>query len=256
MTDHALATTNPATLAPAVNYGDHITAALAVLERAARDTSVDVNKLERLLAIQRELLADESRRSFYADLAKLQAEVPRIAKNGLIKHEKMETRFAKLEDIDRAVRPLCEKYGFAFTFDSKPLDKGWAQFTCTLSHKDGHSETKSIALPIDTGPGRNNVQAMGSTVTYARRYLLEMHLHLIREGVDDDGTNAQAITRDQADFIRKELATFAKPGEAKSDAERRESLFLKALAAASVDAIPAIHFQRAINWIDTKRSSR
>jgi len=46
---------------------------LDVIDRAARDPSVDVEKLERLLAIQERLLADQRKTAYFAALARLQA---------------------------------------------------------------------------------------------------------------------------------------------------------------------------------------
>ena len=43
------------------------------------------------------------------------------------------------------------------------------------------------ALALDAGPGRNNLQAMGSSLSYGKRYCTEMLLNIVREGEDDDG---------------------------------------------------------------------
>ena len=44
-----------------------------------------------------------------------------------------------------------------------------------------------MPLPPDVGPGRNALQAMGSTLSYAKRYLAEMLFNIVRENEDDDG---------------------------------------------------------------------
>jgi hypothetical protein len=179
------------------------------ITRAALDPSIDVAKLERLLAIQQTLLADQRRTAFRAALARLQERLPQIQKSGLIlgADNKVRNRFAKIEDIDNAIRPLCAEEGFSFSFDSKTAGSS-IEFTGTLHHREGHAETKTLTLPIDNGAGRNAVQSVGSTTSYARRYLLGMHLNLVTRDGDDDGMggrNDEPITPTQVAELRKLL---------------------------------------------------
>ena len=97
--------------------------------------------------------------------------------------------FAKWEDMDRVIRPIMAEHGFTLSFDStmRSADGGGLIVTGTLMHKDGHTRTASMPLPLDTGPGRNNLQAAGSTLSYGKRYCAEMLLNIVREGADDDG---------------------------------------------------------------------
>ena len=52
------------------------TSILDVIARAAADPTVNVDKLERLLAIQQTVLADQRRTSFMAAMSRLQASLP------------------------------------------------------------------------------------------------------------------------------------------------------------------------------------
>jgi len=219
------------------------------IARAAADPSVDVNKLERLLAIQQQIMADQRRTSFMAALARLQEKMPQIAKSGVItdRDGRERNKFAKIEDIDRVIRPMCAAEGFSFSFDSKPAGKD-IEYTCTMSHRDGHSETKALALPVDAGAGRNAVQSIGSTTSYARRYLLGMHLNLVTRDEDDDG-NAQGsepITAEQAAHLRTELAAVG----------GNEARFLNWLATESFETVRAANYQRALRSIDEKRRQK
>jgi hypothetical protein len=180
---------------------------VSFLERAARDKDFDVDKLERLLAVKERVDQQERERQFAESLARVQEQVPQITKQGRIAYTsqsgaKIDTKYARLEDIDRIVRPMLAAEGFAITFDSKPDTKGTV-YTAKLMHRAGHSETRSITLPTDTGPGRNAVQAVGSTTSYARRYLLEMHLNLVRTDEDDDGSGgSHPITPEEASGLK------------------------------------------------------
>jgi hypothetical protein len=39
-----------------------------------------------------------------------------------------------------------------------------------LSHELGHSEETTMTLPLDTSGSKNNVQAVGSSTSYGKRY--------------------------------------------------------------------------------------
>ena len=220
---------------------------LDVIARAASDPTVNVEKLERLLAIQERLLADKRRTSFMAALSALEAELPQVVKSGRVSvNGTLRSKFARIEDVDTAIRPLCREHGFAFSFDSTPSPSG-ITFSCTMSHRDGHAETKTLTLPADTGAGRNAVQSVGSTTSYARRYLLAMHLHLVTRDEDDDGHGGRGpVTAEQAETLRAKLA----------EVGGNEARFLNWLAAASFEEIPAANFDRAMRFIDEKRRAK
>jgi hypothetical protein len=220
---------------------------LDVIARAATDPTVNVEKLERLLAIQERLLADQRRTSFMAALGDLQAKLPQISKAGRItdRDGALRNRYAKIEDIDMAIRPLCAEFGFAFSFDSKAT-AGGTEYSCKLSHRDGHSETKALVLPLDSGAGRNAVQSAGSSISYAKRYLLGMHLHLVTRDEDDDGNGGhRPVTAEQAAEVRAALASV----------NGNEARFLNWLAARSFEEIPAANYDRAMKFIDEKRKA-
>jgi hypothetical protein len=237
MPDDKLATVESQPLAPSDQF-------TAFLERAARDPSIDVATLKELLAMKREQDALEAKRRFFEALARLQASLSPMAKSGTNTHTR--SRYVKLDDMLIELRPLLEKEGFAFTFDSKPTPPASITFTCEMVHRDGHSETRSLTLPLD-GVGSqggksamNGLQAVGSTTSYARRYLLDMHLNLARRDEDDDGNGGpRPVTQEQADTLRRTLA------EAKGDEKR----FLNWAAASSFEEIPAANFARCVTAI-------
>jgi len=223
-----------------VVQSDETASMLDVITRAARDPTVNVEKLERLLAIKERLLADHRRTAFFAALARLQARLPQIAKSGTITDRQgvIRNRYAKIEDIDVVIRPLCAEEGFSFSFDSKD-----GEYSCAMQHRDGHTEVKTLKLPQDAGQGRNPVQSAGSTISYARRYLLGMHLNLITRDEDDDGNGRAPVTPEQAATLRAKLR------EAGGSDER----FLKWLGVATFEEIPGDRYEGALRFIEEKK---
>jgi hypothetical protein len=221
------------------------------ITRAALDPNVDVAKLERLLDIQERLLADQRRTTFRAALARLQEKLPQITKAGVIldRDGRARNKFAKLEDLDAVIRPLLAEEGFSFSFDSKATPNGMIQFTGALAHRDGHSETKMIDLPIDGGAGRNAVQSVGSSTSYARRYLISMHLNLITRDEDDDGAGGTAndpITAAQATELHRLL----------EDAGGDPARFCKWLGVERIEDVRLSQYGRAIKFLEEKKRQR
>ena len=192
---------------------------MAFLERASKDPDFDVAKFEALMAAKERSDAREAERLYHVDMAGLQAEIDPIVKGGTNEHT--HSRYIRLDDMLVTLKPLLLKYGFAIGFDCQPIQgSNLLDFTCTFSHRAGHSVTKHLPLPTD-GKGAkgghssmNEIQAVGSTTTYARRYLLDMHLNIARRGEDDDGSGRPArVTPEQAKQIADALASSGKEPE-------------------------------------------
>jgi hypothetical protein len=220
------------------------------ITRAALDPSIDVAKLERLLAIQERLLADQRKTAFMAALARLQAVLPQITKQGTILDNsgRARNRFAKIEDIDAQIRPLLAEEGFSFAFDSKQTGSV-IEFTGTLHHREGHAVEKTLSLPIDNGAGRNAVQSVGSTTSYARRYLLSMHLNLVTRDEDDDGMGGASkgpITEAQTAELRKLLEDVG------GDPKR----FFKWAGVERLEDLPLGKYGPALKFIEEKKRQK
>ena len=161
---------------------------LSVILEMARDPSLDISKLQALMDMQQKMEVRQGEIEFSRGLARLSAKMPHVPKNGRVSlgTGKGSYPFAKWEDMDVVIRPLMAEEGFVLLFDST-LVQGGLTITGTLLHRDGHSRSASMMLPFDTGPGRNHLQATGSTLSYGKRYAAEMLLNIVREGEDDDG---------------------------------------------------------------------
>lgn len=204
--DNKLATVEAQPLAPA-EPGSFV----AFLERASKDPDFSVEKFEAILRAKERADDQERRRLYAVDMAGLQAELEPIVKGGTNDHTR--SKYIRLDDMLVELRPLLDKYGFAVGFDCAPLQGNMLDFSCTFTHRAGHAETKHLPLPIDgTGSkgghsNMNAIQSVGSTTTYARRYLLDMHLNIARRGEDDDGNGGpQVVTEAQAKQIADALA--------------------------------------------------
>ena len=159
--------------------------------------SVDVDKLDKLLAMKERMDAQEAEKAFSADFAKFQADVPQIPKRGRGNHD---APFALYEDMRRAVDPVLTAHGFSISFGALELSGGEARMTGTLRHKGGHKLTEAISLPVAKDLRANDTQKGGSAASYCQRYLVKAMLALVDCGEDDDGQAAgtETVTEKEA----------------------------------------------------------
>lgn len=220
---------------------------MEVISRAARDPSVDVDKLERLMAMAERLEARNAKAAFLAALVKMKPELPVIDRKGRIEVRKktasgerdgeiqQSTAFAKWEDIDEKITPILERHGFVLTFRCGVAPDGKVTVTGVLGHQAGHTEETTMSLPHDSTGSKNAVQAVGSTTSYGKRYTATLLLNIRTKGEDDDGRlGGMADTISQV--LQDELSALIK--ETKSD----ERKFLDLLKVNALYEIPAVKF--------------
>ena len=115
-------------------------------------------------------------------LAKAQAEMGGAAKDAVNPH--FRSKYADLASVRDACRPLA-KYGIAHL---QPTRAEGAQVTVTTLLV--HSSGEWIAEDLTLTAGQNTPQAIGSAITYGRRYGLAAMVGIAPE--DDDGEAAEA----------------------------------------------------------------
>ncbi len=221
---------------------------LEIIAAAARDPEVDVAKLSALMDLQERHEARNAEMEFNKAFSQMQPMLPRIRKNGSIDLGKGKPMsFARWEDIDFVVRPILTDHGFTLSFTSEPTAAG-VLMVAHLSHSLGHSRVSKMQLPPDTGPGRNALQAIGSTQSYGKRYLTAGILNLVFQGMDDDGNSVGFITQQQSDSIMdlmKEIGMDKDPGAT--------SKFLTLVNAKAVREIHKEVYKTAITLLESKR---
>lgn len=125
-----------------------------------------------------------------AALVNFQAELAPVAKDATNPH--LKNRYASLDAIWEAIRPLLAKHGLAIIQGptSDPERHGGAiGMTTRIVHQSGQWIEASVTIPIgEVGKGRNLAQEIGSTITYLRRYCLSAALGVVADEDDDSGT--------------------------------------------------------------------
>jgi ERF superfamily len=226
---------------------------LNFVARAVKDPAIDVGKLESLLRIQREIIADDARLQFNRAMSAVQGEIQPVLRNA--RNEQTSSRYANLEAIDAAIRPVYARHGFCLAFNSEPMEGPNVRVVCEVSHTAGHSKEYRLDAALDTaGPkGTGNktpLHGLGSSVSYLRRYLTCMIFNVVLTNEDNDGNRTRTepgrLTPGQVEELN-ELMRLTRTLEAK---------FLAAMAPdlRSIEEAPAADYPRLKNALLTKKS--
>lgn len=189
----AVAELQPVESLPIAPAPSESAAILSVIERMATNPEIDPDRIERFIALKERMDKEAARKAFAAALAECQSELPVIEERGQIKYGKKKDgedegpSYALWEDINEAIRPVLKRHGFALNFKTGQTLEGRITVTGVLSHRDGHFEDTTIALVHDSSGGKNAVQAMGSSISYGKRYTAGALLNFTSRGEDDDG---------------------------------------------------------------------
>ena len=157
------------------------------LMEIAINKGVDADTLGKLMDLQLRWDAEQQRKAYIEAMAIFRANPPEIKKTKKVQYKDVTYYHAEL---DKTVELISEALG---KVDIRPSWRtsdtgGKITVTCVLTHKLGHSEdVATLQGPPDVTGSKNNVQAIGSTVTYLQRYTLLAGTGLAAEGQDDDG---------------------------------------------------------------------
>lgn len=113
-------------------------------------------------------------------LAAFQAEMPTVAKSKAADTGSYKYTYAGLAEMSAAAMPLLSAHGLAFSCRPRRTESGHYEVVGYLMHESG--EQVEGSLPLTGG----NAQALGSSISYMRRYLFGCMTGVVTDD-DDDG---------------------------------------------------------------------
>lgn len=158
------------------------TQVISMIERMASDPNVDVDKLERLIAMQERVMAHNAKAAFDEAFAQMLAEIPAVVADK--RGDKW--MYAPLDQIISAVRPVMAKHGFSLSHRTEWPAADMVQVVGILAHRLGHERESTFQSAADKSGSKNAVQALGSAVQYGRRYTTKDLLCIVTVNEDDD----------------------------------------------------------------------
>jgi len=168
-------------------------ALLSVIARAAADPSVDIDKMERLLAMQERVLARNAEALFNEAMNAAQSEMRRVATDS--DNPQTRSRYASYAALDRALRPVYTQHGFSISYDTgEDAPEGFVRVLAYVSHSGGHTRTYRALMPADGkgakgGDVMTKTHAFGAGTSYGMRYLLKMIFNVAVGEDDNDGND-------------------------------------------------------------------
>lgn len=217
-------------------------------EAVGQGASIDV--LKELMDLQERWDRRQARKAFDAALAAARAELPTIIKNRTVDYQpqgkpRVTYRHEDLAGIAQSVDPVLAAHGLSYRWRTSSAPNEPITVTCIIAHRDGHSEETTLSAGRDNSGGKNDIQSIGSAVTYLQRYTLKAALG-IAASHDDDGVAAGGSEHPPI----PEIITEAQLIELRALADQvdaDEEKFAKFLGVPRLPALPARRFQEAMN---------
>lgn len=166
---------------------------LAVIERASRDPNVDIDKMERLMAMHERMMAKKEESEFNDALVHCQNECGTISADAT--NPQTRSKYLTYTKLDKALRPIYTKYGISISYGTEDSPK--ADCIRVIAHvsRKGYTRKYQADMPADGkgakgGDVMTKTHAAGAAMSYGARYLLK-GIFNISIGEDDDDGNGR-----------------------------------------------------------------
>lgn len=138
------------------------------------------------------------------------SEMPRISKDGEGAHK---IRYARWETMQPIITPILAKHGLVLNFEISDQN-GKVAVTPILSGHGWSERGGAMVLPADAGGSKNNVQAVASSASYAKRHSAMAMLNIVQGGIleDDDGNAGGGTGLDAYDQLDDEQRALVDKG--------------------------------------------
>ena len=177
-------------------------APLAVIEptpmqviQEAIASKVPPEVLRELMALKRDMEADDAAKAYSDAIVNFQAKCPTIHKGRKVPGM---GSFAAYEDIKKVIQPFLTEFGITLSY-SFGFGDGHIMATCTVTvGAHSRSSTAPVAIPKSMGQ-INDSQKSGVAMSYAKRYSMGAALDLVMTDEDTDANGlGETITEKEA----------------------------------------------------------
>ena len=130
----------------------------------------------------------EAKGELFAALSKFQGEVENATKNAI--NPGVKNKYADLAECINTCKPVLASNGLGVTQLIGSTEDGKQTLTTMMTHSSGQWMSDTFVMVeavLMGGAGKNPVQALGSAITYQRRYSFAAMVGIAQE--DDDGNS-------------------------------------------------------------------
>jgi len=223
----------------------------AEMIRMAVSGGADLDKLEKLLALQERFEANEARKIFAKDFAVAQANILPVVKKKY--NQQTKSKYSDLSDVIETTQPIYTKEGFSVTFDEgdSPLPEH-ARILADVIHHAGHTRSYHYDVPFDGKGIQGNanmtkIHGKASSTSYGRRYLMCMIWNIPTSDNDGNTEQAEVITDKQLNVLRDLMIS--------KGIEGKEGKLCSILNTESLEKLPAKDYQKAVKTIEAAKGN-
>lgn len=197
---------------------------------AAKDPTVDADKMRAMATLAMEMQVHQlemdklaRQETFNRDLNAAIDEMPVITKTGRIlipgrngEADRVQGTYARFEDLNRIVKPILSRHQLTITFvPGTPATAGGVSVAPVLRHNNGIvKEYEPMSLPNENSGSKNNVQGIGSSISYGKRYAMCAVLNITVESEDDDGSGGgRVMPEERANLVIEEATAHFDVGD-------------------------------------------
>lgn len=162
--------------------------------------NMDIDHIQKLMDMQKEIDAYQAKKAYVSAMTAFKAEPPKIVKDKHVEFNKTKYDHASLANVTETINSKLAEHGLSSSWKQDQAE-GLIEVTCTITHCLGHSEGTTLKASPDQSGGKNNIQAIGSTISYLQRYTLLSLTGLATHEQDTDG-----ITTDLAYIDEEQMS--------------------------------------------------
>ncbi|WP_273760459.1 ERF family protein [Bartonella sp. ML70XJBT.G] len=151
------------------------TAMELILDKRLKN-DIDMDRLECLIALREKERERQSGQNFDHDLSAIQMEYQEIQKNATNTHTN--SQYTTLDQYIDTAKDILSKYHFTLFFCIKEQSADSVIIEMTLKHSSGKNISIEGRFSLDVKGRKLDILSVGSTITYAQRYLLSMLLNV------------------------------------------------------------------------------
>jgi hypothetical protein len=169
---------------------------LEVIQRAAADPNVDIDKMERLMGMHERMVAREAESAWNDAMAACQHEVRQVRADAF--NPQTRSNYATYSALDAVLRPIYSRHNFSISFNTAESHLGADYIlVVALVSRGAHTRTYQIDMPRDGkgakgGDVMTKTHATGAGMQYGMRYLLKGIFNVAIGDLDNDGNDPKA----------------------------------------------------------------
>ena len=223
-----------------------------IIERAARDPNVDLDKMERLMAMRDREFARQAENAFNEAMKAAQEDMRPIAADA--NNSQTKSKYATYAKLDSVLRPIYTRHGFSISFDEADSPKPDHIRCLAYVANGGFTRTYRKDMPADGkgakgGDVMTKTHATGAAASYGMRYLLK-GIFNVAVGEDDTDGNQPADKGDTTPISDEQKAVILRLIE-ETDTDTQKLCELM-----KVEAVPDLtraQFARVVSSLEVKK---